>query len=110
MADLFSTYANAYRYNPNSFFEGAEGVQNMMANSLNYQQKREAMEAQRSLRDLYANNPQPAFEDIARISPEFAMQQQNANLEMQSKMLGQQKIRREISDIDRKSTRLNSSH
>lgn len=98
MADLLTTFANAYRYNPNSAFEGAQNMQNMMTNALDYQQKREALEAQRSIKELYAQNPQPGFEDIARIDPAFAMQQQIANMNMREKMLKSEKTQGEISE------------
>lgn len=98
MADLLTTFANAYRYNPNAAFEGAQNMQNLMTGALNFQQKREALEAQRSLKELYANNPQPSFEDLARINPEFAMQQQLSNVDLQGKMLGMQKTQGEISE------------
>lgn len=96
MADLLSTFANAYPYDPNSVWRGAQGVQNVMSNALDYQQKREALEAQRGLRALYAQNPNPSYEDIARISPEFAMQQNKANFELQKEMLGAKKLQGEI--------------
>jgi len=98
MADLLTTFANAYRYNPNAAFEGAQNMQNMMTNALDYQQKREALEAQRSIKELYAQNPQPGFEDIARIDPAFAMQQQIANMNMREKMLKSEKTQGEISE------------
>ena len=96
MADLLSIFAQAYPARSDSFITGAEGVQSMMNNALLYQQRREAMEAQRSLKDLYARNPQPAFEDLARIDPSFAMQQQLSNVELQGKMLGMQKTQGDI--------------
>jgi hypothetical protein len=98
MADLLTTFANAYRYNPNSAYESAQNMQNMMANALDYQQKREALEAQRNIKELYAQNPQPGFEDIARIDPAFAMQQQIANMNMREKMLKSEKTQGEISE------------
>ena len=98
MADLLSTFANAYQYDPNSVWRGAQGVQNVMSNALDYQQKREALEAQRGLRALYAQNPNPSYEDIARISPEFAMQQNKANFELQKEMLGMQETQGKINE------------
>lgn len=96
MADLLNTFANAYPYDPNSVWRGAQGVQNVMSNALDYQQKREAMEAARGLRALYAENPNPSYEDIAKISPEFAMQQNKANFEMQKEMLGMKETQGKI--------------
>lgn len=98
MADLLSTFANAYPYDPNSVWRGAQGIQNVMSNALDFQQKREALEAQRGLRALYAQNPNPSYEDIARISPEFAMQQNKANFELQKEMLGAKKTQGEINE------------
>ena len=96
MADLLNTFANAYPYDPNSAWRGAQGVQNVMSNALDYQQKREAMEAARGLRALYAENPNPSYEDIARIDPAFAMQQNKANFELQKEMLGMKETQGKI--------------
>lgn len=96
MADLLSTFANAYPYDPNSVWRGAQGVQNVMSNALDYQQKREALEAQRGLKALYAQNPNPSYEDIARIDPAFAMQQNKANFEMQKELLGMKETQGKI--------------
>lgn len=96
MADLLSIFAQAYPARSDSFITGAEGVQSMMNNALLYQQRREAMEAQRNLKNLYARNPQPTFEDLAKIDPAYAMQQQLSNVELQGKMLGMQKTQGDI--------------
>ena len=96
MADLLSIFAEAYPSDQNAFFRGAQGIQNIMSNSLDYQQKREALEAARGLRELYRQNPTPSYEDIARISPEFAMNQNKANFEMQKQLLDMQETQGKI--------------
>ena len=102
MADLLSIFANAYPADQNSVMRGMQGAQNFMSNALEYQQKREALEAARGLRALYAQNPNPSYEDIARIDPTFAMQQNKANFELQKEMLGAKKTEREISGMEAK--------
>lgn len=102
MADLLSIFANAYPADQNSVMRGMQGAQNFMSNALEYQQKREALEAARGLRALYAQNPNPSYEDIARIDPAFAMQQNKANFELQKEMLGAKKTEREISGMEAK--------
>ena len=102
MADLLSIFANAYPADQNAVMRGMQGAQNFMSNALEYQQKREALEAARGLRALYAQNPNPSYEDIARIDPTFAMQQNKANFELQKEMLGAKKTEREISGMEAK--------
>lgn len=102
MADLLSIFANAYPADENAVMRGMQGAQTFMSNALDYQQKREALEAARGLRALYAQNPNPSYEDIARIDPTFAMQQNKANFELQKEMLGAKKTEREISGMEAK--------
>lgn len=99
-SSLLNILAESYPSDPNAVWRGAEGYQNAIGRSMELQQKREAMEAERGLRALYAQNPNPSFEEVARLSPAFAMQQQNAMMEMQQKQLGMQKTRSEIGQMD----------
>lgn len=82
------------------FTRGAQGIQGMMNGQLEYAQARDNYEAQKGLRSLFAQNPNPDIGQIGALSPEFAQKYMMNDLSMREKALGIRKTQGEIGNID----------
>ena len=108
--DLSGMYSELARSIPGygNVASGQLEAQKVRSGQLDYEAKKEELEAARGLRKLFEQNPNAGIEEVARYSPAFAQDLMKSRLLMQKELLGMketeqkmEKGQKEMSALDR---------
>ena len=101
MSDLL----DLYKFYGAKFPEGLKATQDAQANAIALQNARRAQQERMDLKALFAKQPNPSFQAIGAISPEYAQTAIKNQLEMQQAMMGMRHQQAQTGEIEDKMER-----